>query len=350
MSENLSVNLVVNNVLNGMSDSLSDEQLKKLKDILYINLHDVTLQKQTFELALTMDNDAEKVKQFRISEKVLEKSDGTINQYTRSAWMLRTFIGKEFSEITAMDVKYFIASKKLDDKWSDITVVNQCNNLRVFFAFLVEEKFIIENPLAHIKNIKAGRVPKNPFTAMELEAIRNVCYKDTRKMALIEFLDASGLRVASVVSLKWKDIDLFERTGVVKLKGGNVDKFRFSEKSAFYLLKMLDERMTLENRTKEEMMERPVFVGKKKDKKTKDYEPLSTEGVRHILHEIGKEAGIEEIYPHKFRRTFACNAINRGMPLEELKEHMHHKQYDTTLKYAQISNTRLDNSYRTYCE
>ena len=350
MAEELSVNLVVNNVLNGMSDTLSDEQLKKLKDILYINLHDVTLQKQIYDLALTTDNDAEKVRQFIVSEKVLDRASGTINQYIRSAWMLRTFIGKEFIDITPMDVKYFIATKKSNEDWSDITVVNQCNNLRVFFAFLVEEKFMIENPLANIKNVKASRIPKKPFSAMELEAMRNVCYKDTRKMAIIEFLDASGLRVASMVSLKWKDIDLFERTGIVKLKGGDVDRFRFSEKSAFYLIKMLDERMTVEKRTKEEMMDRPVFVRMKRDKDTKDFEALTTDGVRHILHVIGREAGIEEIYPHKFRRTFACEAINRGMPLEELKEHMHHKQYDTTLKYAQISNTRLDHSYRTYCE
>ena len=120
------------------------------------------------------------------------------------------------------------------------------------------------------------------------------------------------------------------------------NKLNRSEKQLLQMMK--------DDRTKEEMMDRPVFVRMKRDKDTKDFEALTTDGVRHILHEIGKEAGIEEIYPHKFRRTFACEAINRGMPLEELKEHMHHKQYDTTLKYAQISNTRLDHSYRTYCE
>ena len=92
MAEELSVNFVVNNVLDGMSDTLSDEQLKKLKDILYINLHDITLQKQIYDLALTTDNDAEKVRRFVVSEKVLDRASGTINQYIRSAWMLRTVI------------------------------------------------------------------------------------------------------------------------------------------------------------------------------------------------------------------------------------------------------------------
>lgn len=350
MAQEMNLNLLVNSILNGMTESLTDEQLLKLKDILFINLHDVSITKNTYELALTTDNDAQKVKDFMISEKIMKRSDGTINQYVRSAWMLRSFIGKDFEDITPMDIKYFIAMKKSKNEWSDISVVNQCNNLRVFFSFLVDENYIEKNPLSNIKSIKCDRTPKKPFTAMELEAIRSVCYKDTRKMALIEFLDASGLRVASVVSLKWKDIDLFNRIGLVKMKGGDTDKFRFSEKSAFYLIKMMDERMRVENRSKEEMMERPVFVGKKRDKITKDFEALTTDGIRHLLKEIGKEAGIAEIYPHKFRRTFACEAINRGMPLEDLKDHMHHKQYDTTLKYAQLTSSRLDNSYRTYCE
>lgn len=350
MSDELNLNLFVNNILNSMSDTLTDEQLIKLKNTLFINLHDVSIHKKTYDLALTTDNDAEKIRLFAISEKVLKKSDGTIEQYVRSAWMLRTFIGKEFSEITTMDIKYFIAVKKTKNEWSDITIVNQCNNLRAFFSFLVDEEFISENPLAKIKSIKYDNVPKKPFTAMELEAIRNVCYRDTRKMAIIEFLEATGLRVSSMVSLRWCDLNLFSRTGEVKLKGGDTDTFRFSEKSAFYLIKMLDERMTKENRTKEEMLSRPVFASIKKNTVTKDYESLSTDDIRRILNEVGREAGIEEIYPHKFRRTFACEAINRGMPLEELKEHMHHKQYDTTLIYAHISNTRLDHSYRTYCE
>lgn len=350
MAQEINLNFFVNSILNGMADTLTDEQLLKLKDILFINLHDVSISRNVYDLAVTSDNDAEKIKNFMISEKVLKRSDGTIEQYVRSAWTLRAFLGKDFADITPMDIKYFIAVKKSKNEWSDISVVNQCNNLRVFFSFLVEENYIEKNPLANIKSIKYDRTPKKPFSAMELEAIRSVCYKDTRKMAIIEFLEASGLRVASLVSLKWKDLDLFNRTGIVKLKGGDTDTFRFSEKSAFYLIKMLDERMRIENRSKEDMEERPVFVGKKRDRKTKDFEALTTDGVRHILSEIGKEAGIEEIYPHKFRRTFACEAINRGMPLEDLKEHMHHKQYDTTLKYAQLTDSRLDNSYRTYCE
>lgn len=134
MAQEMNLNLLVNSILNGMTESLTDDQLQKLKDILYINLHDVSISKNSYELALTTDNDAEKVKNFMISEKIMKRSDGTINQYVRSAWMLRTFLGKDFEDITPMDVKYFIAVKKSKNEWSDISVVNQCNNLRVFFS------------------------------------------------------------------------------------------------------------------------------------------------------------------------------------------------------------------------
>ena len=238
----------------------------------------------------------------------------------------------------------------MDNKWKDKTIETQCCYLRVFFDFLCSEELIPKNPMLKIENIKCSSEPKNPFTATEMEMLRNVCYRDTRSMALLEFLDATGLRVGSVVALRWKNLDLFNRKGFVRMKGGDVNEFRFSEKSAFYLLKMLDERMTVEGRNKEEMMERPVFTCKRRNPKTKDYEGLTTDGIRYILDEIGKKCGISDIYPHKFRRTFACEAINRGMALEDLKALMHHKQYDTTLGYARLNDSRLENSYRTYCE
>lgn len=350
MAEELNQNLFVNSILNGMSDTLDDEQLRKLQSTLYINLHDVMLQKQTYELALTTDNDFEKLKLFAINEKIAKLSDNTIEAYLRSAKYLRAYLGKNFVDITERDVKFMIHTKKSRNEWGDITVRNQCDNLRVFFQFLVDENFMDVNPLAKIKNIKCDKVIKEAYTAMEMEAMRVICYKETRDMALIEFFNATGLRVSEVASLRWRDIDLFNRVGIVRLKGGDTDMFRFNEKCAFYLIKMLDERMTKENRTKEEMMDRPLFVCKRRNSRTKDYETLTHHDVRFLVKKIAKLANVKEAYPHKFRRTFACDAINRGMPIEDLMKLMHHKQYDTTLKYARINSTRLDNSYRTYCE
>lgn len=108
--------------------------------------------------------------------------------------------------------------------------------------------------------------------------------------------------------------------------------------------------MTIENRTKEEMMDRPLFVKMRKDPKTKDYERIGHGGIYLIFKNIGKKAGVKDIYPHKIRRTFATDAINHGMPLEQLKILMGHNQYDTTLQYAHVKNTRVEQSYRMFCE
>lgn len=351
MSEIIDNDQFTFNILNKMSDDLTDDQLIKLKNLLYSNLHDIQLQKQNYDLAVIDDNnDAKKLEWFAITEKVLKKSDYTIKQYVRSAWQLRTFIGKNFEDITSSDVKLLIAKKQLNNEWSDSTTISQCNYLRVFFSFLVDEEYISKNPMNKVKLAKAKKVPKYGFSAMELEAIRNVCYHNTREMAMVEFLYATGLRVASVVALKWRDLDLLQLKGTVKMKGGDTNEFQFSEKSAFYLIKMFDERMSFENRTKEEMLDRPVFASKRLDPKTHDYEGISSSRFEQLLKKIGKKANVKKVHPHRFRRTFACCAINRGMPLEELKEHMHHKSYNTTLMYASINNERLKQSYKTYCE
>lgn len=348
MSE-LNNELFITDILNSMADCLSDDQMKKLKNTLYINLHDITLQKQIFDLSTTIENnDTKKIEYFSICKKMANCSDGTIEQYKSSIWRMRTFIGKNIVDITSMDIEYYFAKMQESNRWSDITLNNQYNNLNSFFSFLFNKEIIPKNPMSKIENIHCDEELKEPFSSMEMESIRNVCYRDTREMALIEFLYATGLRVSSVVSLKWSDLDIFNRCLKTVVKGGNEKKIYFSEKSAFYLLKMMDERMTKEHLTKEEMMLRPVFVGKRR--KNGDYEALTTNGVRNILKKVGIKAEIENVHPHRFRRTYACDAIKHGMPLEDLKEHMGHKQYDTTLKYARLTDNRLEHAYRTYCE
>lgn len=351
MNNELSTDVFVNDVINAMIPDLTPAQSEKLKNILYINLHGVVLERECFDLATTVEgSDAKKLEYFAVSKTTARRSKGTIRQYMRTAWDLRTFVGKDFADISALDIKYYLATKQQENHWSDSTIHSQRQYLNAFFKFLYDEEFIARNPMNKVESVKCEQILKKPFTSAEIEAIRNACFEDSRKIALIEFMYATGLRVSNIVAIKWGDLDMFNRKLQVRLKGGKEKEIFFNERSAYYLLNLFNERLEKEGRTREEMMLRPVFTARRRDKKTHDYEALTTDGIRHVLKEIGQAAGVGEIHPHKFRRTFACGAINHGMPLEDLKEHMGHSNYDTTLRYAKITTTMLERSYRMYCE
>lgn len=351
MSEELNVDTLVRDVLNEMTPGLDEGQISQLKLTLYMHLHGITLTKQCYDLQKVIkENDAGHIQHFAVSKKLAGRSQNTIEQYVRTAWTVRNFIGKNFEDITPVDIRFYFAMMQKNNHWKTSTIETQMRYLNAFYSFLVNEEIILKNPLNKVESVRCEQKRKKPFTSDELERIRTSCSNDIRELALIEFLYASGLRISNVVKLKWKDLNMVERCTSVMLKGGKEKEIYFSEKSVFYLEKMLEERMRIEHRTQEEMMNRPVFARRRRDSITKDFESISTDGVRYMLKEIGKRAGVDDIYPHKFRRTFACAAINRGMPLEELKEHMGHSSYDTTLIYADITTTKLAQSYRTYCE
>lgn len=347
----INTNIIIANVLNGMTCVLNDEQLKKLKDQLYIQLHDVEITNRHYELSETInENDMIKLQYFEASMKISKYSSGTIKQYMRTARQLRSFVGKNFSDIRAADIKYYLAYNQTEHNWSDTSLQNTIHYLQAFFSFLLKEEIIKDNPMLKIDKVHVEKNIKEGFTQVELEKIRLACRPIAREAALIEFLYATGVRVDELVKLKWGDIDVRHMSLIVNGKGKKEREVLFSERAGFYMLRYFDERMLKEHRNREEMMDRPLFADKKRSSSTHDYEAVSDSGIRHILKQIGKAAGVNDIYPHKFRRSFATDAINRGMPLEQIKELMGHNQYDTTLVYAKVKSSRIEQSYRMCCE
>lgn len=350
MSE-ICTDAVITKILNGMMDSLDDKQLRQLKDQLYICLHDVDLVKQKYELAESInDSDIIKLNYFASSLRIAKYSENTINQYLRTAKILRGFIGKDFDKITSADVKFYLAYNQKENKWADSTMLNSIHYLSSFFNFLQEEEYILKNPMIKITRVKAEKVVKNGFTPAEMEKLRLAAREEPRNAALIEFLYASGIRVNELSTLKWGDIDIKHKKLIVRGKGNKEREVLFSEKAEFYMRRYFEERMQKENRSPEEMIERPLFANAKRSPETKDFEALQNNGIRYILNQIGDRAGVKKVHPHKFRRTFATDAINRGMPIEQLKTLMGHNSYDTTLIYANIKDNKIEQSYRTYCE
>lgn len=351
MSE-LTTDILIDNILNGMTKNLNDEQLKQLKDVLHIELHDVEVSNKCYDIIKAMEeNDTKKIQIFVASQRVRRLSEKTIDQYVGSVLRMRAFIGKNFVDIKTDDINFYLATFSFEKQWKTNTLINNINNLNAFFSFLKRKKLISENPLDNIEPVKEEKVIRTAFNAAELEQLRIACNGDYRNTAILEFLLATGVRVGDLIKLKWEDIDFTHLEFIVRGGKGNKDRLvPFNEKCGFYLLRYLDFRMTNEERTKEEMLSRPLFARRRKDHKTKDYEAMTNGGVEKILKKIGAAALIDDIYPHKFRRTFASDAINRGMPIENLMKILGHEEYDTTLNYAKVKDTRVIQSYRTYCE
>ena len=216
--------------------------------------------------------------------------------------------------------------------------------------FLEKEELIDKNPMLKVESVKSEQVIKEAFSSEDMEKLRLAARNSARESALIEFLYATGMRVDELTKLKWEDIDVRKMSLTVRGKGRKERKVLFSEKAAFYMDTYFEERMKKEGRSRQEMMERPLFADMRRNPDTHDYEAIKNNGIRMILRKLGSEAGVKKCHPHRFRRTFATDAINHGMPLEKLRVLMGHKNYDTTLGYAEVNNSGVVQAYRTCCE
>ena len=337
---------IICNIINALQKDLDFEQLSKIKDLLYINFKDIGMY-ETFELATNDLADVELMKYFAANKKMPGKSDKTIKQYLRAIKNLREELQKNFKDITTGDIKYYLAMRKMQRNWSNVTTNNEIMYLNSFFEFLTVEEYITSNPLNKIEKIKIEYVIPDPFTVDEVEKLKNIAMENNRDIAMIEFLLATGVRVSELCSIKWSDFNTNDNKIKVIGKGNKQRKVRFSETAKFYLNKYFESRCRKEHRTSDEMYMRPLFVKMRRDPKTHDWEALTTDGIRSILNRIAEEAHVENVHPHKFRRTFATNMINRGMPIEDIKDLLGHNSCDTTLKYAILSDNKTEASYKS---
>lgn len=344
----LTIDIFVTDCLNIMTKYLNDFQLNELKKTLYILFRDVDISNKCYDLTTNlMEDDTKQIQFFEVS-KSMKIAQSSIKQYVRAVWILRNTIGKNFKDMCSIDIKAYLFNMQRIKHWTDSYMHTQYNYLSSFFTFLVNEEIIPKNPMAKIELPRVKQNIEPPFTITEIEEMKE--YNAAREKAMVEFFYTSGLRVSSIANIKWKDIDLHDKKVIVHLKGGDTNEAYFNEETVYYLKKMLKERMEKEHRSYEEMMDRYLFVSKKRSHKTHDFEGLTTDGIRYIFNKIGKAVKVADVHPHKFRHSYADESLKRGMSVEALKENMHHKNYDTTYHYAKISNRVREGEYRKYWE
>lgn len=293
-------------------------------------LEDYEVTERTTALAIYESENEKTLKKYLACLFIDGKSEKTIQQYQRTIRKMTEALQKLYTDIGAYDIRLFLAYEK-SRGISGRTLENTRANLSAFFQWLTAEEIIDRNPCFTIKPIKYKDKQRFPFSAVEIDALRSAC-KDVRERALVELLLSSGIRVSELTAMEVRDIDFHAMQVHVREGKGGKERVTFmSEVTRKYLASHIQKKGITGT----------LFVNKKK-------EPLQPGGVRFILKQIAKRAGVENVHPHRFRRTFATSLAERGMKIQEIQKLLGHSNINTTLEYVCIADEKVKASYKQY--
>ena len=260
------------------------------------------------------------------SEKSLRYYESTIRN------MIDT-IHKPECRISTEDLRQYLDNYQRRGTVSKVTLDNVRRILSSFFSWLEDEDYIIKSPVRRIHKVKTGKTVKETYSDESLEIMRDYC-DNPRDLAMIDLLSSTGIRVGELVRLNRSDIDFENRECIVFGKGDKERKVYFDARTKIHLQKYLNSR-TDDNEA--------LFVSL-----LKPYDRLEISGVEIRLRKMGKELNIHKVHPHKFRRTLATMAIDKGMPIEQVQHLLGHQSIDTTLQYAMVNQANVKNSCKKY--
>ncbi len=242
-------------------------------------------------------------------------------------------VNKPLQQMETDDFRAYLTEYQKDNNSSKVTIDNIRRILSSFFTWLEDEDYIIKSPVRRIHKVKSASTIKETYTDENLETMRDNC-TELRDLAMIDMLASTGMRVGELVLLNRADINFEERECVVFGKGSKERVVYFDARTKIHLQNYLEER-TDDNEA--------LFVSLRAP-----HERLQIGGVEIRLREMGKELGIDKVHPHKFRRTLAMMAIDKGMPIEQLQQLLGHQRIDTTLQYAMVKQSNVKIAHRKY--
>ena len=267
------------------------------------------------------------------AKKIEGKSDKTLDYYRSTIEKMADEISKQVNHITTEDLRQYLSNYQEVHHSSKVTIDNIRRILSSFFGWLEDEDYIIKSPVRRIHKVKTTKSIKETYSDESLELMRDNC-ESIRDLALIDILASTGMRVGELVLLNKDDINFNERECIVLGKGDKERTVYFDARTKMHLHKYLSER-TDSNEA--------LFVSLRYP-----YERLKIGGVEARLRKFGRHLGINKVHPHKFRRTLATMAIDKGMPIEQLQQLLGHQRIDTTLQYAMVKQSNVKLSHRKY--
>ena len=313
-------------IINEMAEHLSIAQMKKLQEVLIKNLCDAEPEKTEVSNYdyLQLFLDAKKIE--GCSERTLQYYQVTVERLFKS---IKTPVRKQTTE----EIRKYLSDYQKINNCSKVTVDNIRRNISSFFSWLEEEDYILKSPMRRIHKIKTKQQVKEIISDEVIEKLRDNC-SCARDLAMIDLLYSTGVRVGELVNLDISDIDFEARECIVFGKGDKERKVYFDAKAKLHLLNYLSTR----NDTNP-----ALFV-------TLDspHSRLKISGVEIRIRQLGRKLNLTKIHPHKFRRTMATRAIDKGMPIEQVQKILGHSQIDTTMQYAIVNQVNVKTSHQKF--
>lgn len=313
-------------ILNEMSEYLSIAQIKKLQEVM---------------LKVCSENEADKVQisnndfleMFLDAKKIEGCSERTLQYYKVTVAHLLSQTENSVRKVTTEEIRAYLAEYQKNSNCSNVTIDNIRRNISSFFSWLEEEDYILKSPMRRIHKIKTKTVVKSTISDEGIERLRDNC-SEIRDLAIIDLLYSTGIRVGELVNLNIDDIDLEGRECIVYGKGDKERRVYFDAKAKVHLKDYIESR---------EDDNKALFV-------TLDapHDRLKISGVEIRLRQLGRQLELEKIHPHKFRRTMATRAIDKGMPIEQVQKILGHSQIDTTMQYAMVNQNNVKTSHQKY--
>ncbi|MBS6452247.1 MAG: tyrosine-type recombinase/integrase [Butyrivibrio sp.] len=325
MKENL-----ITDIVQGMLPYMNNAQSKHLQNVLQMVLsgYEVTKSK-------VIDKEIEQdfVELFLSAKRIEGCSEKSLKYYKSTIKSMLNELQKGVKYIVTDDIRGYLTEYQEKNKSSKVTIDNIRRILSSFFSWLEDEDYILKSPVRRIHKVKTGTNIKETYSDEALELMRDSC-TELRDLAIIDMLASTGMRVGEMVLLNRNDIDFNERECIVFGKGSKERVVYFDARTKIHLQNYLNSRV--DNNS-------ALFVSLKAP-----HERLKIGGVETRLREFGKQLGLHKVHPHKFRRTLATMAIDKGMPIEQLQQLLGHRKIDTTLQYAMVKQSNVKIAHRKY--
>lgn len=324
---------LIETIMQQMLPYLDNAQMEKLKDTLHYCMHDVEIVTDSSKLPKPVETNGSLLSKFMSAKRVEGCSVKTLDYYQSVLLKLFSMVPVSVLHMKTEHIRSYLSAYADRTKCSKSNLDNIRRILSSFFTWLEEESYILKNPVRRIHKIKVDKTVKETYSDEAMERMRDE-FHCLRDLAIIDLLASSGMRVGELVRLNREDIDFDNRECIVFGKGSKERPVYFDARTKIHLKNYLDSR-TDDNPA--------LFVSL-----LKPYNRLQISGVEIRLRSLGRELGIPKVHPHKFRRTLATKAIDKGMPIEQVQRLLGHTQIDTTMQYAMINQRNVKVSHQKY--
>lgn len=278
-------------------------------------------------------NQPDLLQQFIAAKRVEGCSDKTLHYYESTIRNMLNALQKEVCHVSTEDLRIYLDTYQQRGTVSKVTMDNVRRILSSFFSWLEDEDYIVKSPVRRIHKVKTGKTVKETYSDESLELMRDCC-ETTRDLAMIDLLSSTGMRVGELVKLNRDDVDFENRECVVFGKGNKQRRVYFDARTKIHLMRYLKERTDTNE---------ALFVSHLRPNNR-----LQISGVEITLRKIGRALNLAKVHPHKFRRTLATMAIDKGMPIEQVQQLLGHQSIDTTLQYAMVNQANVKSSCKKF--